>query len=210
MKEAVYTSIKSDATIEFIEKKSRFIGHARPVQDVEEAERFIDSIKNLHPSATHNVWAYRLGISGQIQKFSDDGEPSQTAGMPTLDVILKQDITQVVIVTTRYFGGILLGAGGLVRAYSKAAADAIAAAGVVSYGRREQYRFSVAYSEWGALQNHCEKRSWTLKDIDYAEHVTCTAVIKGGEAEDLSAFLQDLTSGRVSPQFVSSIYLPID
>lgn len=207
--EVIYRSIKNAVTIEFVEKKSKFIGHAAPVQTVEKAEEFIDSIKKAHPNATHNVWAYRLGISGQIQKFSDDGEPSQTAGMPTLDVILKQDITQLVIVATRYFGGILLGAGGLVRAYSKAAAEAISASEVVDYAKRDQYRFIVSYSEWGIVQNYCEKRNWTLKDIEYMENVSCTVVVKSDEAEELARFLQDISGGRVLPDFLSSVYLPI-
>lgn len=207
--EIAYRSVAKETKVEFIEKKSKFIGHVSPVQTIEEAEAFINKICNEHPTATHNVWAYRIGLSGEKQRFSDDGEPSQTAGMPTLDVILKQDITQLVIVTTRYFGGILLGAGGLVRAYSKAAADVLLEAGIVSYTRQEKYRFKIGYSEWGIVQNHCEKRGWPLIDLEYLESVSATVIIPQNQKESLSGFLQDISGGEVLPVFLSSIYLPI-
>lgn len=209
MEKVIYRSVAREAKIEIIEKKSRFIGHVKPVQSSEEAEAFLEGIRAKHSTATHNVWAYRLGLSGEQQRFSDDGEPSQTAGMPTLDVILKQDITQLIIVTTRYFGGILLGAGGLVRAYSKSASEAIQAAGITSYVQRAKYRVTVNYSEWGIVENFCQKRRWALSDVEYMENVSVTVTIPEYDKEALVSFLQDTSSGRVEPIFVGNVYLQI-
>lgn len=209
MEKVVYRSVAKEAYVEFYERKSRFIGHTAPVQSVEEAEDFLQRICSKHPNATHNVWAYRLGVSGEKQRFSDDGEPSQTAGMPTLDVILKQDITQLIIVTTRYFGGILLGAGGLIRAYSKAAADVILEAGIVEYALREKYRFSVGYSEWGIVQNYCQKNNWALEDIEFMENVSTTVVIPIAQKNNLFNLLQDISAGTVTPALLGQIYQPL-
>ena len=113
-----YKTVKFNTKDEFVEKRSRFIGYCKPVTTEQEAIDFINKIKKDHWDATHNVYAYSLR-EGQIKRYSDDGEPSGTAGMPALDVILKNDVVDVVVVVTRYFGGVLLGTGGLVRAYAK-------------------------------------------------------------------------------------------
>ena len=126
-----YKTVTMDTSDEFVEKRSRFIGYIRPVKTEEEAIAFINQIKSKHWDATHNVYAYCLR-EGQVKRYSDDGEPQGTAGIPTLDVLLKSEVTDVVVVTTRYFGGILLGGGGLVRAYSHAASLALAKAQVVT------------------------------------------------------------------------------
>ncbi len=205
-----YRSVAKEEKIEFSEKRSRFIGHVAPVQSPEEATAFLEKIIQEHPQATHNVWAYRLGIYGQQQRFSDAGEPSQTAGMPTLDVIIKQDITQLIIVTTRYFGGILLGAGGLVRAYSKAAAEVVLAAGIVTYALKEKYRLTIGYSEWGIFKNQCEKRNWLLEEIVYLEKVNLAVIIPAAAKDELTAMAQNITGGSVALEYLTSLYLPIN
>lgn len=134
------------ASAEFTEKKSVFIGYAAPVSSEEEARDFIASIKKKHADARHNVSAYVLG--GGIMHSSDDGEPSGTAGVPVLEVIKKSGVTNTVVVVTRYFGGILLGAGGLLRAYSAAARAAIDAAGVVTYEKFDECRIKCAYGDY--------------------------------------------------------------
>ena len=113
-----YITVKNSGEDEFVEKRSRFIGYCKPVKTQDEAVSFINEIRSKHWDATHNVYAYVLS-DGQIMRYSDDGEPQGTAGVPVLDVIKKMGIVDVVVVVTRYFGGIMLGAGGLVRAYSK-------------------------------------------------------------------------------------------
>jgi uncharacterized YigZ family protein len=126
-----YLTIKDTVSEEFEEKKSIFIGHAKRVYNEEDAKTFVSHIRNMHKQATHNVFAYIIGENKGIQRYSDDGEPQGTAGIPVIEVIKKNEVTDIAVVVTRYFGGVLLGAGGLVRAYSKAAAGAIKSAGIV-------------------------------------------------------------------------------
>ena len=126
-----YTTVLGASEAEFTEKKSRFIGRCFPVETEDEAFAVIADVKKRHWDATHNCYAFIVGENGLTQRFSDDGEPSGTAGMPILDVIKQKGLTNTLIVVTRYFGGILLGAGGLVRAYSKAAASAVDCADMV-------------------------------------------------------------------------------
>ena len=134
-----YTTIKQEAVAEFEEKRSLFIGHAKPVKTEEEAAEFIKEKKREFADATHNVWAYRLSggtSTEQAARYSDDGEPQGSSGLPTLEAIRKKGVFDAVVVTTRYFGGVLLGVGGLIRAYSHAASIALDAAHIITY---EQY-----------------------------------------------------------------------
>ena len=123
-----YKTLHEYGKDEYIVEKSVFIGHAKPVTSEEEARAFIDEMKAKYKDATHNVWAYTIGQSMNIQRYSDDGEPQGTAGIPTLELIKKEDLRDVVVVVTRYFGGVKLGAGGLVRAYTKGAKIGLEAA----------------------------------------------------------------------------------
>jgi uncharacterized YigZ family protein len=145
-----YISLEKSGFSEYTEKKSVFFGYAAPVSTEEEAIAFVKRIKEKHSDARHNVYAYVLR-ENNAQRFSDDGEPHGTAGLPLLDTLRKQNITDAVIVVTRYFGGILLGTGGLVRAYSTAAKDATADAGVVSYILYKKIKLSVSYSDYQKL-----------------------------------------------------------
>ncbi|MDZ5035113.1 YigZ family protein, partial [Clostridium perfringens] len=126
-----YITIRDFGEDEFIEKKSEFIGYAKRCESEEEAKTFIAEIKNKHKQATHNCWAYVIGENMVVQRYSDDGEPQGTAGIPILEVMKKSNVTDCAIVVTRYYGGILLGAGGLTRAYTKGASIALKAGGVV-------------------------------------------------------------------------------
>ena len=128
---AVYKTVELESSDEFIEQRSKFIGYVKPVQTEQQALDFINEKRQKHWDATHNVYAYVLR-EGNIQRYSDDGEPHGTAGVPTLDVIIKSGVTDVVVVVTRYFGGILLGAGGLVRAYTKGAKIALDAGNIIT------------------------------------------------------------------------------
>ena len=126
-----YRTVAREAEITLIEKKSKFIARIKPVQTREEAEGFIEEVRKEHWSATHNVPAYIIGINQEIQKYSDDNEPSGTAGLPVLEVLKAHDLVNTAVVVTRYFGGTLLGRGGLVRAYGGAAREAVKEAGIV-------------------------------------------------------------------------------
>ena len=145
-----YTTVKHDGEAEFEEKRSTFIGYAKRVTTVDEAADFIKSIKKKHPDARHNCSAYLLA-GGMTARYSDDGEPQGTAGVPILSVIQKGGFTDAVIVVTRYFGGILLGAGGLVRAYSASARDAVAAAKIVTYAEYTEFNVLCSYSDYQKL-----------------------------------------------------------
>ena len=137
-------TVEKETVIEFEEKKSKFIGYIKPVSTVEEAEKFIASIREMHPNATHNVPLYRVVEEGQEYfKYNDDGEPTNTAGKPMAEILNILDVYNVAIVATRYFGGIKLGAGGLIRNYAKTAKIAVNEAGIVEY--KEKYLFIIDY-----------------------------------------------------------------
>ena len=141
-----YKTILTQAEAEIVEKKSRFIATVRPVKTEEEAKAFIEEMKKKYWNATHNVFAYQIGERNELQRFSDDGEPQGTAGMPVLTVLSGEEIKNTVIVVTRYFGGTLLGTGGLVRAYGKAAKEAVLAAGIAEINTFERFSVKCSYN----------------------------------------------------------------
>lgn len=171
-----YLTVEKAASAEFIEKKSRFISHVMPVSKESEALEFISSIKSEFWDATHNVYAYVLR-DNNIQRYSDDGEPSGTAGIPTLDVIRKENLTDVCIVTTRYFGGTLLGAGGLVRAYTKSAKLGIDSAKVIKRIYCFEYKITIDYPLMGKVQNAAMELGAIAGDISYTDNVVLTYLV---------------------------------
>lgn len=191
-----YYTIKDRVSTEFEEKKSKFIGHAKRVYTEDEAKEFINEIKKEHSSATHNVYAYIIGENMGIQRYTDDGEPQGTAGVPVLDVIKKKEITNVVIVVTRYFGGILLGKGGLVRAYSKGASQAINEGKIVQRVEGFYYHIFIEYDVLGKIQYICEQNKWHIEDSVYTEKVEiiicCTEEMKN----NINKEVVQATSGK--------------
>lgn len=165
-----YQTVAGEACAEFTERHSRFIGYAKPVQSEEEAVSFLRSIKSKHWDATHNVYAYSVR-AGQIQRYSDDGEPQGTAGIPVLDVIRKSGVTDTVIVVTRYFGGTLLGAGGLVRAYSHGASIALEQAKIVTMRTCLTVEVSCDYSRYGRLSALIPECGGTVDNTDFTDEV---------------------------------------
>ena len=190
-----YTTIYSPAEDEFVERKSRFIGHIAPVQTEEEAQAFIAQIRQQHRDATHNTYAYILR-SG-IKRYSDDGEPQGTAGMPMLDVLRHAGLVNVCCVVTRYFGGILLGTGGLVRAYTKGAQLAVAAAGIQQMSRFATLLIACPYNLYGAVQQILPAQDCTVEDVDYGADVTLTVIQPVGRLDALNAALAEATAGTV-------------
>src|SRR5690606_14931512 len=157
---------------EIIIKRSRFIGHAKPVHSVDEAEQFIEQIRKQHSTATHNCYAYVVGVRGQSQKFSDDGEPGGTAGQPITEVSKHRNMINIAVVVTRYFGGIMLGAGGLVRAYTDGAVAGIEAAQPVTRKRHQEVLVTVDYTWLGKLENELRNREMLLGETSFTDKVT--------------------------------------
>ena len=170
-------TVEKETVIEFEEKKSKFIGYIKPVSTVEEAEKFIDSIKEMHPNATHNVPLYRVVENGQEYfKYNDDGEPANTAGKPMAEILNILDVYNVAIVATRYFGGIKLGAGGLIRNYAKTAKIAVNEAGIVEYKEKSLFIIDYDYEYTGEVESFLNmyKKEFEIEIVEknYSSRVT--------------------------------------
>lgn len=203
-----YKTVKSFAHDELTEKRSRFIGYCKPVGTEEEAVEFINKIKKEHWDARHNVYAYSLR-EGQVMRYSDDGEPSGTAGVPVLDVIRKSGITDVVIVVTRYFGGVLLGTGGLVRAYSAAAKLGLEAAGIVDMCLCSECEFSCTYNQYGKLNTLIIDKGGAVDNCDFADNVIISFHIPADSVAQLQKEFADATAGEVEIEMKSEKFFEI-
>ncbi|RJE91256.1 YigZ family protein [Paenibacillus sp. 1011MAR3C5] len=191
-----YRTVRAEANAEVVIKRSRFIGHAKPVETEEEAVAFIDEIKRLHRTATHNCSAYMVGERDQHQKASDDGEPSGTAGKPILEVIKNKGLKNVAVVVTRYFGGIMLGAGGLVRAYTDGAVAGIEAAGEIELVLHLEVFVEVDYTWYGKLENELHGRGTRLGGTEFTDKVIVLCLPVVPEADAFIAWMTDLTQGQ--------------
>lgn len=186
-----YRTVKENGIHEIEIKKSRFICHIKRVESEDEAQEFIDEIKKEHWKATHNCSAFTIGMNHEIQRANDDGEPSGTAGVPMLEIFLKRDLKNVAAVVTRYFGGIKLGAGGLIRAYGGAVNDAVDAIGVIERQLQLLIDATVSYSQSGMVENALRESDYTIQDISYTENVTYQCVVP---IEDEEKFIEDMTN----------------
>jgi uncharacterized YigZ family protein len=193
----MYITVKNEANESFEEKKSEFIGWVKPVTTEDEAKQFVNEIKNKHREATHNVYAYIIGENMGIQRYSDDGEPQGTAGIPVLDVIKKNNITDVAVVVTRYFGGILLGAGGLCRAYTKGAALAIKKAGVVEKVVAINTKITMDYEMLGKVQYLFSQNNWYIESIEYGEKVELFTVCESHDLELRNNEIINCTNNKI-------------
>lgn len=190
-----YKTVAKEASAEFIERRSRFIGYAKPVKTVAEAIAFINQIKSQNWDATHNVYAYSIR-EGQIRRYSDDGEPQGTAGIPTLDVLLKSEVTDTVIVVTRYFGGVLLGAGGLVRAYSHACSIALEQAEIITMRTCLTAQVICDYSQYGHVSALIPESGGVIDHADFTDLVTIQFHISDMEMPALRQKMADATCGK--------------
>ena len=190
-----YKTLHKFGVDEYIVEKSTFIGYAKPIKTEEEAIEFVNEIKKKHKDATHNVWAYTIGENMNIQRYSDDGEPQGTAGIPTLEVIKKEDLRDVVVVVTRYFGGIKLGAGGLVRAYTKGAKVGIEAGIVIEKVKYSEVKIKIEYTQLGRIQNEIMNLGFKVKDTIYSEDVELIVYSKIEDVQSLTDRMIDITSG---------------
>ena len=180
---------------EFVEKRSRFIGHVWPVDSEEEARARIEETKKKHYDARHNCWCYLLR-DGPV-RYSDDGEPQGTAGQPMLNVFQREGVVNVCCVVTRYFGGILLGAGGLVRAYTQSAKDALDAAGISVVRRWVEVLLPCSYAQFERVKLETEKFGGVIADTDYGADIALTVLLPEEQAEACLAHLLDATAGTV-------------
>lgn len=200
-----YLTIADYATDFFIERKSRFIGHIAPVTTEAEAQAFIARISKEHHDARHNVHAYILR-EGNLSRCSDNGEPQGTAGVPTLDVLQKAGLTDVCCVVTRYFGGILLGTGGLVRAYSHAAKLAVEAARLVHMTTCVLLRMQIGYDFYGKLTYMLPEHGIVVKDTDFAEGITLTLQMEQAGLAVFQKALTELSNGQVEAEIIETFF----
>lgn len=203
-----YKTVLENASDEFVEKRSRFIGYCKPVKTEQEAIDFINEKRSEHWNATHNVYAYSLR-EGNIKRYSDDGEPSGTAGMPVLDVMVKNEIFDVVVVVTRYFGGVLLGTGGLVRAYSHGSKIAVEAAKPVIMQNCLVCEARCAYNQYGKVSSLIIGVGATVDDTVYESDVLVKFHIKPDLLGTLNKKLADATSGEVTVEQKDEQYFAV-
>ncbi|MDP4152644.1 MAG: YigZ family protein [Bacillota bacterium] len=200
-----YKTVKKEASAAFIERRSEFIGYIKPVQTEEEAVSFINEIRSRHHDATHNVYAYIIRYNN-IRRYSDDGEPQGTAGMPVLDVLQKEGLTDVVIVVTRYFGGILLGGGGLVRAYSRGAKVAVDAAGIALMKKAFRAEIEVPYAFFSSLQREIAKHGGSIENTEFTDNVLIKFLIPIDELEKFNISIKDTSSGQYVAKIIGETY----
>lgn len=193
-----YTTVKGYGEREIVISKSRFIAYVERAETEQEAINFIDKIKKMHPSATHNCSCYLIGEHDNIQKANDDGEPSGTAGVPMLEVLKKQGLKDTVVVVTRYFGGIKLGGGGLIRAYGKATTEGIDAAQVVERKLHHLMRVSIDYTWLGKVENEVRNSHYTLQEIQYADAVEVFVHVLKDEEATFIEWITELTNGQAT------------
>ncbi|WP_054751761.1 YigZ family protein [Piscibacillus salipiscarius] len=191
-----YLTIKETGSHEIVIQKSRFIGHVKRTETEEEAQEFINSIKNNIKDATHNCSAYMIGEQNLTQKAQDDGEPSGTAGVPMLEVLKKMDLKDTTVVVTRYFGGIKLGAGGLIRAYSNATSEAIKHIGVVERTLMKEILIKVDYGLIGKLENELRNSEYLMGDTEYLDQVTFHVFVPISDVDTFKTWMIDLTSDQ--------------
>lgn len=192
-----YITIRNQGEDRFEEKKSEFIGYAKRVENEDDAKAFVNEIKNIHKQATHNCWAYVIGENMNTQRYSDDGEPQGTAGIPILEVMKKSNITDCAIVVTRYFGGILLGTGGLNRAYTKGASVAIKSAGIVEKVLGLKLSFEMEYDLFGKVQYICGQKSWHIEDTEYTDKVIVHILCEKTLLDEIEGEIVESTNGKV-------------
>lgn len=196
-------------TGEIVEKKSRFIANVFPVKKEEEALEFLEKIRKEHWNATHNCFAYTVGEKHQIQRCSDDGEPSGTAGRPILDVLLGEEIHNVIVVVTRYFGGTLLGTGGLVRAYSKATQEGLKESTIIEKFTGKEISIITDYNGIGKIQYTIGQMELTVEDIQYTDIVALLILVPSEQAEAFEKKVIEATAGKAEITYVREVYYGI-
>ncbi len=202
-----YITSEGHGQAEIVEKKSRFIANVKPIVSESDAVSYIESIKKEYWNARHNCYAYQLGENNQLQRYSDDGEPGGTAGMPILDVLRGRDIKNTIIVVTRYFGGTLLGTGGLVRAYSSAAKAGIEAAGLIECSLNTEVHITVDYTLSGKVQYEVLNKEHIIKDTLYTDKVEFIVQVNKALTDSFIEDIINITSGNAVIEKGKDVYL---
>ncbi len=203
-----YLTLAGEGKSRYEEKKSVFLGFAGKFEKEEDVLAWLASLKRAYPDARHHVYAYRLRC-GNTTRYSDDREPQGTAGMPTLEVLKQKDLLDCAVCVIRYFGGTLLGTGGLVHAYGTAAADAVKDAGIVRMTLRRAFTLPLSYADHPRVQTILSDAGASVTDVAYAEGVTLSGTVDEGATDALSRALADATAGRAEPEWGESVYSPV-
>ncbi len=194
-----YVTVANEMQTETVIQKSRFIGWCIPVSGEEEAARRLEARRKQYRDATHNCYAYVTGEKGQTTRSSDDGEPAGTAGVPILEAIKHKGLTGTLVVITRYYGGIPLGAGGLLRAYSGSASETLDAAGKLHYTTTEEYRIQAGYPEWNRLENALKNLPCKISEVQFTHVVKAVILVRKKDSRALKTQISDWTDGKVIP-----------
>lgn len=204
-----YKTVLEGGTGEIVEKKSRFIATVRPVKTEEEALAFLEEMKKKYWDARHNCFVYSVGLNREYTRCSDDGEPSGTAGRPMLDVILGEDIYNVAVVVTRYFGGVLLGTGGLVRAYSKAVQEGLAASRIIEKRRGIALKVTTDYTGIGKIQYIAGERNIPILNSEYTDKVVLELLIPSEDVDAVQKAVTEGTNGRARMEKDRELYFAV-
>ncbi|WP_100405467.1 YigZ family protein [Bacillus solitudinis] len=207
---ASYQTVKGNGTHEIVIQKSRFIAHFMRATTEEEAQNFIEGLKKEHWNANHNCSAYLIGERDHIQKANDDGEPSGTAGVPMLEVLKKRQLKDTVVVVTRYFGGIKLGAGGLIRAYGSSVSEGLNAVGVVNCQLMQIIHTNIDYHWLGKVENELRQSPYQLKEISYLDQVDVQAYVEVASVDTFTEWMTNLTNGQATIEKGEVEYLETD
>lgn len=202
-----YLTVKEYGEHEIIIQKSHFIAQIKRAETESEAQEFIQAIKKKNRDATHNCSAYLIGEHDQIQKANDDGEPSGTAGVPILEVLKKRNLKDTVVVITRYFGGIKLGAGGLIRAYGKSTSEGLDAAGIVERRLTQVIHVKIDYTWLGKLEKEIRASEYKIKEIHYLDIVEIEAYVDEGLVQEFIDWMVELTNGQSNLDKGETVYL---
>ena len=202
-----YKTVKEYGEKEIIISKSRFICYVNRAETEEEALQFIESIKKMHANATHNCSCYLIGEHDQIQKANDDGEPNGTAGVPMLEVLKKQGLKDTVVVVTRYFGGIKLGGGGLIRAYGKATTEGLVAAQIVQRKLHHTLKVSIDYTWLGKVENEIRNSKYLLDEIQYGENVDVIVDVLKDEEEAFTQWIIEMTNAQCAINCINKKFI---
>lgn len=201
-----YKTIHKSGKDEMIIKKSRFIGYAKPIDSEKDAIDFINEIRTRHKDATHNVYAYVCGENSNTQRYNDDGEPSGTAGIPMLEVLKKENLRNIVVVVTRYFGGIKLGAGGLVRAYIKGAKIALDSSMIIDKVLYTKVKVRIDYTLYGKVENELLIMGYVIDEVTYDDAVNIFILCDSEKVDKLESIITDITSAKARIERVEEKY----
>lgn len=204
-----YKTVLEYGEKEIVINKSRFIGSSKAVNSEEEALEFIEMVKTKYKDATHNVYAYMIGENSNVQRFSDDGEPSGTAGIPILELIKKEGLKNIVIVSTRYFGGIKLGGGGLIRAYTQSGKSALEASKIVDMIIFDELLVKIDYNSYGKIENYLLNEKYPIKDVNFDANVNISIYIELKRKDKFIGDMMDFTNGNAIINEMERLHLPM-